>query len=265
MAGGLPYVEVPNPDTLPAQPYGVLLFVGLALGVLTAVWLGRRRGLSGTALGVLLPCALAAALVGGHGFDVAWYFPDADAARWLRFFDGQSLVGALLAAAVTAAIIAAALRLDGAQVADALTMGALVALTVGRVGCALVHDHLGVATDSVVGVDLPPRVQYLYNGSTADGDVLRVHDLGLAELLVLLVLVPIAFVLERRWRARPGLVAVVVALAYAVVRFGLDFLRLPSSEPTRGGLTGGQWGMVVLFAAAVFGLARLRRRTRPAG
>jgi len=125
----LPYVEVPNPDTLPAQPYGVLLFVGLALGVLTAVWLGRRRGLSGTALGVLLPCALAAALVGGHGFDVAWYFPDADAARWLRFFDGQSLVGALLAAAVT---------------------------------------------------------------------------LGLAELLVLLVLVPIAFAVERRWRVRPG-------------------------------------------------------------
>lgn len=76
MAGGLPYVEVPNPDTLPAQPYAVLLLVGVALGALTAVWLGRRRGLSGEALGVLLPSAIAAAFVGGHLFDVAWYFPD---------------------------------------------------------------------------------------------------------------------------------------------------------------------------------------------
>ena len=145
-----------------------------------------------------------------------------------------------------------------------LAIATLVALTVGRVGCALVHDHLGVATDSVLGVDMPA---YLARGDyprPPGADVLRVHDLGLTELLVLLVLVPIAFALLRRWRARPGLLAGVVAVSYAVVRFGLDFLRLPSNEATRGGLTGGQWGMLAMLAVAGVALVA-RQRAASAG
>ena len=266
MAAGLPYVTLPSSSELSVQPYGVLVMLGVSLGALVAVLVGRRRGLTGEDLGVLLPSTVGAALVAGHLFDVAWY--DAPSAareqgRWLRFTDGHSLVGALAGVAVVALIVAAVRRLDRRRVADVLSIGALVALAIGRIGCALVHDHLGVATDAVVGVDMPA---YLARGDyhrPAGVDVLRVHDVGLDELLVLLALVPVAFALLRRWRTRPGLTAAAVAIAYAVVRFGVDFLRLPSTEPTRGGLTGGQWGMVVMLGVAVVGLVRARRAVVP--
>lgn len=265
MAAGLPYVTLPDTSAQAAQPYGLLVMLGVGLGALVAVRLGRRRGLTGEDLGVLVPSSVGAALVAGHLFDVAWY--DASSARapgrWLRFTDGHSLVGALAGVAVVALIVAAVRRLDRRRVADVLSIGALVALAIGRIGCALVHDHLGVTTDAVIGVDMPAYLARDDYHRPAGVDVLRVHDLGLAELLALLVLVPVAFALLRRWRTRPGLTAAVVAIAYAIVRFALDFLRLPSTEPTRGGLTGGQWGMAVLLGVALVGLIRVRHAGVP--
>lgn len=262
MASALPYVELSSTAS-PAQPYGVLLMAGIGLGALVAVLVGRRRGLSGEDLGVLLPSAVAAALIGGHLFDAAWYARPGKAIPWFDVFVGHSLTGALAAVAAITAIVGAARRLDRAVLADVVAIGALVALTVGRVGCALVHDHPGGATDAVFGVDMPA---YRAGGDYVrppDADVIRIHDAGLEELLVLLVLLPCAFVLLRRWRARPGLLAGVVAIAYAVIRFGLDVVRLRSTEPTRGGLTGGQWGMVAMLVVAAVALLRRRRPAAP--
>jgi phosphatidylglycerol:prolipoprotein diacylglycerol transferase len=109
----------------------------------------------------------------------------------------------------------------------------------GRMGCAVVHDHIGRPTDFFLAVDFPtlgPR-----------------YELGLYEAAWTLVIAAAFLWLARRNRA-PGFFIVTWCLLYAPARFGLDFLRatdLPGSDPRYWGLTAGQYGSVVMLAAGL--------------
>jgi len=133
--------------------------------------------------------------------------------------------------------------------ADILVQALVIGWVFGRLGCTLVHDHIGRPSDFPLAIRFPdgPR-----------------HDLGLYELLyTIAVLVPAVFILNRRPRP-PGTSVAVLALLYAPVRFMLDFLRqtdLPGADPRYLGLTMAQYGCIVL---AGIGLALLVRIRRPA-
>ncbi|MBA3538946.1 MAG: prolipoprotein diacylglyceryl transferase [Deltaproteobacteria bacterium] len=257
----LPYVPASSFRALGIQPYGVLLLLGLTAGVLVVWRLARRFAIPGTDLAVLLPVAVAVAVIGAHGVDVVAYQWDRaadDPSLWMRFLDGTSLFGALLGVALTTMIVVRARGLDLALFADLVAVGCLTAMTLGRIGCALVHDHPGLPTDSIFGIDYPTETLRWAN-VRGDGPVIRAHDLGLAELLVLLPMLAVTFALIRQ-RLRVGTVAAVLAIAYGCARFGLDFLRLPATEPTHAGLTFGQWSSLVLIGVGLIQLARTRTR-----
>lgn len=143
------------------------------------------------------------------------------------------------------------------KLADALALGFLVALLFGRLGCALVHDHLGVATNSALGIDTADAIadhSWLrrYGGP-------RVFDVGLLEWLALLPIGGFAVWAARRpWP--PGQLTAVLAILYACVRFPLDFLRSPLDEPTVFVLTLGQWCSLAMVIVAAGALGSIRRR-----
>jgi phosphatidylglycerol:prolipoprotein diacylglycerol transferase len=196
---------------------------------------------------------VATSLIGAHLLDViAYQLDDAshDWTLWLHVDRGISVFGAFAAIAITTVVWSSAGRLPLGRVADCVVLGVVVALAIGRIGCAYVHDHPGVPTDLPIGIERPAEL-LRWAGLDATGSV-RVHDLGLDELLGL---VPIAGLLwALAGRLRPGMIAIGFALAYAPLRFMLDFLRLPRTEPSHAGLTTGQWGSIVL---AAMGLAAL--------
>lgn len=258
----LPYFAVHRIVGL--QPYGLCVMAGLAAGAFTTVRQGRRFGIAAADLGLVVPCALFAAVIGGHVFDVAAYQWEAareDSGLWLRMTSGQALFGALFAVAAVTALIGTARRIHLAALADVVALGCLVAMTFGRLGCALVHDHPGIATDSVFGVEFPADVLRWSGIEAPPGSTVRVHDLGLDELLVLLPITVAAFALVRR-RLNAGMLAAIVSIAYAVPRFFLDFLRLPATEPVHAGLTVGQWCCIVTVALAVVALRHIARKAR---
>ncbi len=268
MRVALPYLQLPPLDIggIRAQPYGICMLAGLVAGTVTVVRQGRAFGIAPSHLGIVISLGLLAAMTGGHVLDVIAYHGDEqprDPAVWLQMTNGQALFGALFAVAAVTALIARARQIHGAALADVVALGCLVALVLGRLGCALVHDHPGVPTDSVFGVEFP--VEALHRVGI-DPQValttLRVHDVGLEELLVLLPITIAAFVLVRRRRLRAGMIAALGAIAYAVPRFGLDFLRLPSTEPLHGGLTTGQWCCLVTIVIAAIGLRGIARKAR---
>src|SRR6185503_8451245 len=123
--------------------------------------------------------------------------------------------------------------------ADVLAQALVIGWIFGRLGCTLVHDHIGGPSEFLLAIRFPdgPR-----------------HDLGLDEwLYTILVLVPAVFVLNRAPRAAGTSVAV-LALLYAPFRFLADFLRqtdLPGADPRYLGLTGAQYGCVVLVGIGV--------------
>jgi phosphatidylglycerol:prolipoprotein diacylglycerol transferase len=89
------------------------------------------------------------------------------------------------------------------------------------------------------------------------------YDLGLLELMFTLVL---AAGVAMTWRRRlpVGSYVVFVSLAYAPVRFALDFLRIRQGEeadPRYGSLTPAQWACIALamFALGLFAFLRTPR------
>jgi phosphatidylglycerol---prolipoprotein diacylglyceryl transferase len=138
----------------------------------------------------------------------------------------------------------------------------------GRAGCSVVHDHKGAraTVDTLVAVAYPL--------GPGDGTVTRVgfiefihghdprFDLGFLELLFTIVLAA-SFALTWRRRLPVGSYVIATALAYAPVRFAMDFLRIPETQPggdTRyAGLTPAQYGCIALFVFGVVMIPYVRR------
>src|SRR5258705_12845288 len=94
-AAGIPYIAVSSYGW-PIQPFGVFALLGVGLGSLTTVLLGRKRGVPGGDLGLIVPLAAFATLLGAHWFDVLWYQWDAasaDPKLWIRVQNGMSVYG----------------------------------------------------------------------------------------------------------------------------------------------------------------------------
>jgi len=131
--------------------------------------------------------------------------------------------------------------------AEVLAPALVVGWVFGRLGCTLVHDHVGSLSDFPLAIR--------FSGGAR-------HDLGFYELLyTLVVLLPAVLVLARRPR-RPGATIAWIALLYAPARFLGDFLRnldLPGADVRYAGLTLAQYGCIVLAGVGLSFAARLRR------
>ncbi|HEY4102249.1 MAG TPA: prolipoprotein diacylglyceryl transferase family protein, partial [Polyangiaceae bacterium] len=117
----------------------------------------------------------------------------------------------------------------------------------GRMGCSVAHDHPGIASDLWFAVQYPGGGRF---------------DLGLYEMLLTIPLA-LAFLYLRR-KPRPwGFYLGAMSIAYAPVRFALDFLRVKESnglsgavDPRYGGLTPAQWACFALLGAGVYFFVR---------
>ncbi|HEU0033590.1 MAG TPA: prolipoprotein diacylglyceryl transferase family protein [Kofleriaceae bacterium] len=258
----LPFVQVSFPG--PLQPYGLLLLGGITAGTLTSWRVSRRFGIPGEDFALLLAAPVAAAFL-GHIVDVLFYQHEpVTASLMANLMSGHCVMGALLAIALVTLLVTVPRRRDLALYADVVALGTLVAMTIGRLGCAIVHDHVGLPTTSPIGIDMPlARARWVLPELTGDGSTVRVHDLGFEELLVLIPLTVIAFVLLHR-RLRSGMTAAIAAIAYAVARFALDFLRPATTDPRLAGLTFAQWCCLVIGALAIVGLVLVQRHDRVA-
>jgi phosphatidylglycerol:prolipoprotein diacylglycerol transferase len=125
-----------------------------------------------------------------------------------------------------------------------------------------VHDHPGAraTADTLLAVAYPLRAGDGTVTKFGFIELVRGHDprfdLGLLELLFTIILVACFMVTWRR-RLAIGTYVIASALAYAPVRFAMDFLRVPESQggdPRDAGLTPAQWACIVLF---VYGVAMI--------
>jgi phosphatidylglycerol:prolipoprotein diacylglycerol transferase len=245
----LPHITLAPFDLgpVPVSPFDMLV----AAGVLVGAWRARARaellGLELDRLRSLCGWCVAAGFVMAHVFDVLLYQPGAlaqDPLLLLRLWAGISSYGGLLGGALG---FLWATRSSGESRLlwlDTLMCGVVPAWLLGRAGCALVHDHVGIASDSPLAVAFPGGAR---------------HDLGVLEFLYLgLVVAPVVTVLARR-SVRSGTIGGVVALLYGPVRFALEFLRMPDTDPRYAGLTPAQYLAVPTAIAGALLLWRARR------
>jgi len=217
---------------------------------------------------------LTGGLLGAHLLSVLLYFPEKlrhDPLLLLRVWEDISSFGGMLGG-VTGAFFffwSRQQQIDRRTALSYLDAVAFVfpaALAIGRLGCALAHDHPGVVTTFPLAISLETDAarEYLrgiYESAgvafPAGASALGFHDLGLYECLFLTLVIVPAFLYWDRRRRPAGFYLAAFSAIYFPVRFGLDMLRVSDARYLR--LTPAQWVAALVAAAVPFALFERRK------
>jgi phosphatidylglycerol:prolipoprotein diacylglycerol transferase len=248
--------------------FGFLVTLGIFVGYMA----GRRRapmfGVERADLASFLRWMLVTAFIMAHVLDEIFYHPEALVQPWTLLFiwDGLSSYGGFIGTCIGGVLWAYLETTPGAPfirmrktrrpllaISDLIASIFPLAWTFGRMGCAVVHDHVGAPTTSALGVQFGfgPVDDYGLFGLHHGID--RRWDLGLLEMLFMIV-ASIGFAFMWRKKRPLGSYLVALCLVYPPVRFALDFLRV---GPDEGGdarylhLTPAQWACFAFFIVGV--------------
>ncbi len=241
----IPYVTLPPLmiGSLLVQPFALLVSIGVLVAHFLLLSRAHRMGLlrpwAGELSVVMVICGFAGAVL-----FKPLYRPDLLAeAGWgaWRNLPGISSFGGLFGALGAAWIYLALVRRVGApdrlRYLDAVGFAFPFGFVFGRLGCTLTHDHPGLRATAAswFTVAYPDGARY---------------DLGLVELLYLLVLCAVLLRLDRRPR-RSGFFITAMLLTYGLFRVALD--RLHVDPPRYASLSVDQWsGLAVALLGLVF-------------
>jgi len=300
----IPYVKVPELTIgpVPLHAFGLLVATGVVVGTALATNRARRRGYDLDLLNSFITWMLVAGFIGGHVLDEIFYHPDEivqDPLSLLKLWAGLSSFGGFTGAFIGILLWkyfdylpAGSPRGSGLvrnqpprpilPFADLILSVFPVAWIFGRSGCASVHDHPGdvAGPNALLAVDFP-SFNPAYTGGAGqlhtfgpirfvEGQLIHGrfprYDLGLLELMFTILL---AGIIALTWRKRlaTGTYVVVTALAYAPVRFAMDFLRIrggDGADPRYAGLTPAQWECVAVFLYGLY-MLRMVLRIRASG
>jgi len=129
---------------------------------------------------------------------------------------GFSSIGAIIAGSATVFVIAKIKKISISSLLDILGPAVLLAEGIGRIGCFMLHEHLGKITGSVLGINIFGENR---------------HDLGLYFSLAGFAGLFFVLMLERVWKKWAiGGIGAIAILWYLSWRFLLEFL-LESNGP----------------------------------
>src|SRR5687768_3950263 len=216
----IPYFQQPSLEIGPITIHAFGAIVALA--VLVGLLIGERRftalGLDREVGGRMAWWTIVAGFLGAHLFAVLFYYPRLvveDPLVLLRPWEHISSFGGMLGGAAGMWLFfrfRAPVGTDRSAYLDVAASVFPVSLMIGRLGCALAHDHPGAVTsfplaislESVAAQDYITAV-YANAGRAAElpsGSALAqlgFHDLGLHEMLYLgLIVVPAMLFVSRR-------------------------------------------------------------------
>jgi phosphatidylglycerol---prolipoprotein diacylglyceryl transferase len=272
-ADGVPFFSLARVHVgIPFEPFGAIVVSGVFMGASVLRRHAARYGIGPDVARSLTFWIVFTGAIGAHVFEVLMYERarmDADPWLLLKLWDGISSYGGFLGGAIGYALYVRWKRLGPGVTADTVVIGLLVAFSIGRIGCTVIHDHVGSATAFWMGTDYP-RAELARRGLLSAfpgaGELVRAHNLGLYELLFLIpvnaLVLSLAF--QNRHPLPAGFIAVLVGLLYSPVRFFLEYLRLEVSDPRYAGLTFAQWCSLLAFAASLAAAVALWQHGRPA-
>jgi len=267
----LPYIAVPEltvvsvdafgrgwpAQSIGIQPFGAIVLLAVGVGVALTLRQGVRRDCSRAALVAFIYYVVIGGFLFGHLLELLLYAPEVVANRPSALFDiaqGQSSLGGFVGATLGAVAFRLVQRTPVLPLIEIVASSFPAAWVIGRIACAVAHDHPGLRSDQWFAVAYP-----------AGGRL----DLGLLEAAAVLPLA-LAMLLLRRERRPEGFFVGTMCLFYAPLRFGLDFLRandVLQADRRYFGATPAQWGMFGLFGIGMYfsSCARIARGGKARG
>jgi phosphatidylglycerol:prolipoprotein diacylglycerol transferase len=213
----IPYVEHPVLEigSYPLQAFRVLALLAIVVEYVIVVRRAPRHGFSSEQASSLVAWAVVLGLVSAHLFDVVAYYPErlrADPLELFRVWGSLSSWGGMVGGLTGLGIVAYRRGLGASGVLrffDLCIYALPFTLAVGRFGCALQHDHLGIASTHFLAVNFPTGPRF---------------DLGMLEFLYLIPVCLLFLVLGRSPRPL-GLFSGLFFALYGPARFAMDALR----------------------------------------
>ncbi len=228
---------------LTIQVWGLLVSLGFALGAFVLWKEARRKGTDANIILDLFILILAGAIIGGRLFYVAEHYKEY-AGDPLRIFliseGGMSFFGGFLAAVLAGVIFVRRKKIPVWKIADTIAPALAAGYAVGRLGCLMIHDHIGKITSFFLGIKMP------------DGTIRHepiIYEIFFNGILLFLIL----WFLRKRIK-QDGLLSIIFLVWFLSVRFITDFFRsadLPDSDMRYYGLTLAQ---IVIIAILLIGL-----------
>ena len=243
----IPYFQVNQlifgPITI--QVWGLLVATGIIIGVNFGRKLCRKLVLSEDVFFDVAIWVLISAMIFARVFHVVFYnFPffEAHPEEILKFWHGgESSLGSFFGAILAVCLFLYKRKFKLKEFwpyLDIMSMSFWLGLGIGRLGCFIIHDHIGIKSDFFLAIRFPGASRL---------------DLGLIESLLGFALFAVFYKLfDKLIKKRFGLVTIYSWLAYSVVRFFTDFLRakdIVDSDIRYAHLTPAQWGMVGVILA----------------
>lgn len=244
----IPYIKIPEiPLPFPKpfdsiKPFGLLVATGVYLGSVVAIRRARQRGLDLEKMNTFIFYVVGFGFVGAHVFDAIFYTPEKlaeDPFYLIKLWAGLSSYGGFFGAIAGLFIYKYKFKENVIGFADTVCSAFPLAWVFGRAGCSSVHDHPGRLTTSALGVQYGhPDVRNpdVWGLLSDPGQVLGRFDLGLIEMLLT---IPLAVAFHFLWKSKPrpfGFFAGWMSIAYAPVRFVLDFFRIEPGDPVPEGV-----------------------------
>jgi phosphatidylglycerol:prolipoprotein diacylglycerol transferase len=277
---GIPFFQLGSIG--PIQSFGIIVAAGVLIGAALLRRYAEWHGVSDDHIRGLTGWITVTGFLGAHIFDVlAYQWRDflRDPVLILKVWSGISSYGGFIGGAIGFFFYVWWKRLPARLMADVAIVGLLPAFSIGRIGCTVVSDHIGAVIEnrdawySFFGMEYPhdlnmDAIHYLiaHNPEHTKGATILAWNLGFVEFAYLvpvnLLLLWLAFRSAKRVPA--GFVTVMTGVLYAPVRFFLDYLRPPNSDPRHMGFTFAQWASFLAFAGAVYFAMRVFRGGKPA-
>jgi phosphatidylglycerol---prolipoprotein diacylglyceryl transferase len=242
----IPYVTEPVWTLFGARItfFQLCVFASVIVGFEIVVRRATRKGWDRHDALNLVLWTILLGFVGSHAFDVIFYRPAElrqNPLLLLEIWGSMSSFGGLIGGIAGGLFVLWRRKVSAAkafQFFDVVAFAFPFSWIFGRLGCAVAHDHIGIASTSFLAVRFPGQSMF---------------DLGLLEFLYTLVIATIVLIADRKPRPTGFFLALFFTL-YGPVRFALDMLR--TGDERYLGWTPGQYAAL---AATLFGIGLLAR------
>lgn len=216
---------------LTIHTWGLLVGLGFVIGGWYSLREARRKKINENEILNLLIIGFISSFVGARLFYVLQFGFDYFKSPFEVFKiweGGLMFYGGLIGAVIISLVYIKFKKLDLPQTADLLTPGLIIGLIIGRIGCFLINDHIGLLTDISWAIEFP------------DGS-LR-HPVIFYLILSNIILLVIIFKIKDKLKQKGRLFTIFI-IWYSVSRLFLDFFRAKdfgASDPRLLGLASSQ-------------------------
>ncbi|OPL12005.1 MAG: hypothetical protein AVO34_01975 [Firmicutes bacterium ML8_F2] len=229
-------------------PWGFFLGLAFLIGSWLVLKEAVRKGINQKKTFWLIVSVFLSGLIGSR-LAYILQFPSYYLNHFLEIFQiwtgGLMFYGGLLGALISGWLYIKKTRLNFWQIADMLAPALAIGIFIGRIGCSLINDHQGAATDLPWGIIWP------------DGIIRHpvAEYLALNGLIMFLV-----FWFLKNYLRKPGRLFIIFIFWYSLSRFLLDFTRASGtllSDPHYWSLTVSQWfSLFALIGLSIFFIAK---------